>query len=139
MVTSFDLLLPAHGRLHTWGTSTQSHLGHSEAEIASPKLVESMKDISIRSVSLGRALLICCAGALSTTYASSVTHRLDCIVEDGNVYTCGSGSNGQLGNGSTSDSPQPSLLPSFTSSPVIGVAAGQGVTFAWTSRTTHIQ
>lgn len=86
--------LTDNGRVYGWGLATSGRIGigtNAPDEVLTPRRVDNLDNIHIVAIAAGRTFSL----ALSNT---------------GKVYSWGSGSNGKLGNGSTSFKPSPSLI-----------------------------
>eukprot|EP01018_Ginkgo_biloba_P023442 Gb_13972 [translate_table: standard] len=104
------------GEVFTWGDNSSFCCGHGEVGrvIFKPTRIEALKGILCKQVATG----------LSYTVI---------LTRQGQVYTCGSNSHGQLGHGDTLERPIPRKVERFNSlGPVFQIAAGVNHTMAVT-------
>ncbi|KAJ6844641.1 ultraviolet-B receptor UVR8 isoform X2 [Iris pallida] len=98
--------LTGDGRVWTWGRGACGQLGHGEpANCLQPKLVQLLEPFAVSSVSAG------------WSHSGFVTDR-------GQLFMCGDGSFGQLGNGNPQSCSSPVEVPFFISKHVEQVACG---------------
>ncbi|XP_020096036.1 ultraviolet-B receptor UVR8 [Ananas comosus] len=104
------------GELFTCGDYSSFCCGHGEVgrTIFRPTRVEALKGIACKQVATGLSFTVI-------------------LTTEGQVYTCGSNTHGQLGHGDTVDRPTPRLVELFKDlGHVAQVAAGASYTFAVT-------
>ncbi|KAL1138807.1 hypothetical protein AAG570_008869, partial [Ranatra chinensis] len=107
----FSLALTANGELYSWGKGDNYRLGHpSEEHVRFPELISALKGKKIKAVSVG------------------VVHVI-ALTENGDVYTWGKKEYAHMGDGPPTE--EPSLITSFSSNQIIGIAAGPSQCFAW--------
>ncbi|BBN07322.1 hypothetical protein MPTK1_4g02880 [Marchantia polymorpha subsp. ruderalis] len=107
-------LVSRNGEVYTYGDNSSNCLGHGEigGQLFQPRLVETLKNIPCKQVSTG----------LMFTAA---------LTREGEVYTWGSSSNGQLGHGDMVDQSRPVRIEALVDAGhVIQVATGPSFTFA---------
>ncbi|KAL4554012.1 hypothetical protein LXL04_039871 [Taraxacum kok-saghyz] len=104
------------GEVFTCGDNSSFCCGHGDTNraIFKPRLVQSLKHIPCKQVA---------AGVSFTVF----------LTTEGQVYTCGTNSHGQLGHGDTLDRPTPKLIEPLGPGPVTQIAAGPGFTLAVTN------
>ncbi|XP_042491172.1 ultraviolet-B receptor UVR8-like [Macadamia integrifolia] len=102
------------GEVFTCGDNSNSCCGHGEVggqSIFRPKLVEALKEVPCKEVATGLSFTIF-------------------LTENGQVYTCGINTHGQLGHGDTLAEPTPKLVQDMGC--VIQIAAGASFSLAVT-------
>lgn len=99
------------GQVFTCGDNSSFCCGHHDTNrpIFRPRLVEALKGVPCKQVATGLSF---------TAFLS----------RQGQVYTCGNNSNGQLGHGDTIDRPTPTCVESLDS--VVQIAAGPSFALA---------
>ena len=105
------------GKLITWGLASSGELGHggwTPIEISVPRLVASLRDVRVTSVS---------AGANHTMVVS----------ECGGVWTCGRGRHGQLGHGHFHDSGPLQRVQALADRRLVAAAAGGTHSLVWSA------
>lgn len=105
------------GEVFTCGDNSSFCCGHSDTSrpIFKPRLVEALKEVPCKQVA---------AGVSFTVF----------LTREGQVYTCGTSSHGQLGHGDTLDRPTPKLVEALVSvGPVVQIAAGPSYALAVTN------
>ncbi|KAI4388147.1 hypothetical protein MLD38_000504 [Melastoma candidum] len=110
--TPISFSFPVH--VFTWGDNSSYCCGHREPArvIPRPRLVEALKDIPCDQVASGLNFTVF-------------------LTREGQVYTCGSNTYGQLGHGDTLERPVPKVIEQFdTAGPVVQVAAGPSYALA---------
>lgn len=103
------------GEVFTCGDNSSYCCGHGEVgrAIFKPVRVEALKGIPCKQVATGLSFTVI-------------------LTEEGQVYTCGSNTHGQLGHGDTLDRSTPKKVESFNGQ-VVQIAAGASYTFAVTN------
>ncbi|XP_071725884.1 ultraviolet-B receptor UVR8 [Rutidosis leptorrhynchoides] len=105
------------GEVFTCGDNSSFCCGHSDTNrpIFKPRLVEALKEVTCKKVATGVSFTVF-------------------LTIEGQVYTCGTNTNGQLGHGDTLDRPTPKLVESLVNAgPVVHIAAGPSYALAVTS------
>jgi alpha-tubulin suppressor-like RCC1 family protein len=107
------IALDEDGRVYTWGSNTFGELGYLGDWLGSPTptLVEGLKNRKIIAVQAGSAHSV----------------ALD---DQGRVYTWGSNTHGELGNGTVTRSFYPSQVQGLEGVKIVSIQAGQISTFA---------
>lgn len=104
------------GEVFTCGDNSSSCCGHGDVgrTIFRPTQIEALEGISCKQVATGLSFTVI-------------------LTRNGQVYTCGSNTHGQLGHGDTIDRAAPKIVDFFKgTSRVVQVAAGASYTFAVT-------
>lgn len=105
------------GEVFTCGDNSSFCCGHSDTNrpIFKPRLVEALKDVSCKQVATGVSFTMF-------------------LTTEGQVYTCGTNTQGQLGHGDALDRSTPKLVEGLvTVGPVVQIAAGPSYSLAVTS------
>ncbi|KAK7486952.1 hypothetical protein BaRGS_00021768, partial [Batillaria attramentaria] len=111
----FTLALTKSGTLFSWGKGDNFRLGHgTEDHIRHPRQLEALA---------GRRVISASVGAM---------HCL-ALTEDGEVYGWGKNEQGQLGDMSVTNVPEPTLLPAMEGKFIVGASCGPSQTFLWSS------
>jgi len=119
--TYHSAAVDANGNVYTWGwggsfLSGGGFLGHGDnTDQLYPKLVQSL---------VGKKIAKVCCGSLHTIFLS----------EDGEIFVCGAGEEGKLGNGGTSDVGIPTPMEFFENMKVVDIKAGDNFSFAITDK-----
>jgi len=110
--SSHSLAVDVDGRIYSWGNGQGGRLGHNqEVGENAPRQIEELSGEFVKFIAAGDA--------------SSA-----CITHDAKVYMWGSGLNGRLGNGESSNDPMPKLSQELKDKQVASVAMGTNTTFA---------
>ncbi|XP_031404097.1 ultraviolet-B receptor UVR8 [Punica granatum] len=102
------------GEVFTCGDNSSYCCGHRDTArpIFKPRLVEALKDVPCKQVASGLSFTVF-------------------LTRQGQVYSCGSNTYGQLGHGDTLERPTPKVLEQFKSmGPIVQVAAGPSYVLA---------
>nr|XP_043619522.1 ultraviolet-B receptor UVR8 [Erigeron canadensis] len=105
------------GDVFTCGDNSSFCCGHSDTSrpIFKPRLVEALKEVPCKQVATGVSFTMF-------------------LTKEGQAYTCGINTHGQLGHGDTLDRPTPKLVESLvTVGPVVHITAGPSYALAVTS------
>ncbi|OAE35325.1 hypothetical protein AXG93_4491s1050 [Marchantia polymorpha subsp. ruderalis] len=104
-----------HAQVVTWGNGESGALGHGKelGDVSAPKIVELFHSINVCSLA---------AGWSHTAF----------VTECGELYTCGSGSFGQLGHGDCEERLLPCKVQSLSSRAVVKAACGMRHTLVLT-------
>lgn len=105
------------GEVFTCGDNSSFCCGHSDTNrpIFKPRLVEALKEVCCKQVATGVSFTMF-------------------LTNEGQVYTCGTNTYGQLGHGDTLDRPTPKLVEQLvTVGPVVQIACGPSYALAVTS------
>lgn len=108
------------GEVFTCGDNSSFCCGHGDRNrpIFKPRLVEALKEVTCKQVATGVSFTVF-------------------LTNEGQVYTCGTNTNGQLGHGDTLDRPTPKLVESLVSvGPIVHIAAGPSYALVVTSEGT---
>ncbi|KAL9366492.1 hypothetical protein Peur_037691 [Populus x canadensis] len=104
------------GEVFTCGDNSSFCCGHKDTNrpIFRPRLVEALKAVSCKQVSVGLNFTVF-------------------LTRQGQLYTCGSNTHGQLGHGDTLDRPTPKIIELLEGiGPVVQIAAGPSYVLAVT-------
>jgi alpha-tubulin suppressor-like RCC1 family protein len=94
------------GKLYTWGYNTQGQLGDgTTTQRNTPTLIDAFGGEKIVAVSLGQ-------------------HHSSAITETGKLYTWGFNNYGQIGDGTTTNRPTPTLIDAFGGEKIVAVSLG---------------
>ena len=101
------------GEVFTWGYGFGGYLGHGDTSIQStPKLVEALSGIRCKQI------------------VSGINYYFIVLTDGGKLYSCGSGSYGQLGHGDEEDKNLPSLIHALETIEIKDVQHGNCFTMA---------
>ncbi|OWM88667.1 hypothetical protein CDL15_Pgr002434 [Punica granatum] len=117
---SSDMVVTPAGNVFTCGDNSSYCCGHRDTArpIFKPRLVEALKDVPCKQA---KTVFQVASGLSFTVF----------LTRQGQVYSCGSNTYGQLGHGDTLERPTPKVLEQFKSmGPIVQVAAGPSYVLA---------
>ena len=103
------LALTTNGTVYAWGYNGNGQLGNGTSG------TYNLSSVPILVTNLTNTYIVAVAAGYISSYA---------LDSHGNVYAWGGNAAGQLGIGTTTDSPVPVLVSGITSSSIIGISAG---------------